>query len=408
MLPKSSTDLLVSEASDSTSMIVDFVTNEPWSIESYAEGLMDELFTDIDNILDGRNQRNYSRDRKESVPVQTMTFKIPDVVLSSTVNIPLQSALPIKNIQAGTLVVNPSSMRAINTDSQSQPNILGKLIFMGLGLTTATLGMVYLTDSGLLTTIISQLTSQSLSNPQIPSSVAVKADSQLDLVNYMLGALNVIEQRETTNDKITIKPGFPNGDFNQITTATLPVPVAANNVPVATNRLIPPNIVERIYIPVYQSPTPKYQLPTVPAVPIPKTLPSPSSLAVNNPLINVKKPAIKSIQKPSQVKPSSVAVNTQPLKVAPSNLPTIAPVPAKEPTNMVQQDSVPIYSAQLDGLLELGNKSVALFKVDGISRRISLGENIGYTGWVLVEVSNGEARIRRNGEVRSIYTGQKL
>jgi hypothetical protein len=408
MLPKSSTDLLVSEASDSTSMIVDFVTNEPWSIESYAEGLMDELFTDIDNILDGRNQRNYSRDRKESVPVQTMTFKIPDVVLSSTVNIPLQSALPIKNIQAGTLVVNPSSMRAINTDSQSQPNILGKLIFMGLGLTAATLGMVYLTDSGLLTTIISQLTSQSLSNPQIPSSVAVKADSQLDLVNYMLGALNVIEQRETTNDKITIKPGFPNGDFNQITTATLPVPVAANNVPPVTNRLISPNVVERIYIPVYQSPAPKYQIPTVPAVPIPKTLPSPSSLAVNNPLINVKKPAIKSIQKPSQVKPSPVAVNTQPLKVAPSNLPTIAPVPAKEPTNMVQQDSVPIYSAQLDGLLELGNKSVALFKVDGISRRISLGENIGYTGWVLVEVSNGEARIRRNGEVRSIYTGQKL
>ena len=408
MLPKSSTDLLVSEASDSTSMTVDFVTNEPWSIESYAEGLMDELFTDIDNILDGRNQRNYSRDRKESVPVQTMTFKIPDVVLSSTVNIPLQSALPIKNIQAGTLVVNPSSMRAINTDSQSQPNILGKLIFMGLGLTAATLGMVYLTDSGLLTTIISQLTSQSLSNPQIPSSVAVKADSQLDLVNYMLGALNVIEQRETTNDKITIKPGFPNGDFNQITTATLPVPVAANNVPPVTNRLISPNVVERIYIPVYQSPAPKYQIPTVPAVPIPKTLPSPSSLAVNNPLINVKKPAIKSIQKPSQVKPSPVAVNTQPLKVAPSNLPTIAPVPAKEPTNMVQQDSVPIYSAQLDGLLELGNKSVALFKVDGISRRISLGENIGYTGWVLVEVSNGEARIRRNGEVRSIYTGQKL
>jgi hypothetical protein len=408
MLSKSSTDLLVSEASDSTSMIVDFVTNEPWSIESYAEGLMDELFTDIDNILDGRNQRNYSRDRKESVPVQTMTFKIPDVVLSSTVNIPLQSALPIKNIQAGTLVVNPSSMRAINTDSQSQPNILGKLIFMGLGLTAATLGMVYLTDSGLLTTIISQLTSQSLSNPQIPSSVAVKADSQLDLVNYMLGALNVIEQRETTNDKITIKPGFPNGDFNQITTATLPVPVAANNVPPVTNRLISPNVVERIYIPVYQSPAPKYQIPTVPAVPIPKTLPSPSSLAVNNPLINVKKPAIKSIQKPSQVKPSPVAVNTQPLKVAPSKLPTIVPLPAKEPTNMVQQDSVPIYSAQLDGLLELGNKSVALFKVDGISRRISLGENIGYTGWVLVEVSNGEARIRRNGEVRSIYTGQKL
>ena len=51
MLPKSSTDLLASEASDSASaaLAIDFVTNEPWTIETYAEGLMDDLFTDIDN-----------------------------------------------------------------------------------------------------------------------------------------------------------------------------------------------------------------------------------------------------------------------------------------------------------------------------------------------------------------------
>ena len=89
-------------------------------------------------------------------------------------------------------------------------------------------------------------------------------------------------------------------------------------------------------------------------------------------------------------------------------MPTIVPpAPAKE-SNISPQISAPSYSAQLDGLLELGNKSVALFKVDGISRRINLGENIGTTGWTLVEVSNGEAIVRRNGEVRSIYTGQKL
>lgn len=412
MLSKSSTDLLVSEASDSTSvsLAIDFVNNEPWTIETYAEGLMDELFNDIDNILDGRSKRNHHRDRSESVPVQTMTFQMPDVVLPSKLNRPLQSTTPIKNVQTTTLVVNHPSIRAITTTGQTSG--LGKLIFMGLGLTVGTFGIVYLIESGLLT----KITSQSWPNPQTPSPVAVTTDSQLDLVNYMLEALTVIEQQGTTNNKTIAKPGFPTVNLNQTTalplpntqpTETLPLPVSANNVPPANNRLTPPNVVERIYIPVYQSPAPQYQIPTVPAVPIPPTLPS--SLAVNNPPLNLIQPATKPIAKTTQVNLKPAAVNPQPLKVAPPKLPTIVPpAPAKESNNISPQISAPSYSAQLDGLLELGNKSVALFKIDGISRRINLGENIGTTGWTLVEVSNGEAIVRRNGEVRSIYTGQKL
>ena len=404
MLPKSSTDLLVSEASDSTSMAlaIDSVTSEPGMIETYAESLMDELFNDIENILDSPSKRNHHIDRRESIPVQPMSFKMPDVVLPSTVNKLLQSASPIKNIQTTTLVVNPPSIGGITTKSEPQISSLSKVIFMGLSLTLGTLGMVYLTESGLLTTINTQLTSQSWPNPQISSPVSVTTDPQLDLVNYMLAALTLIEQQGTTNDKITIKPGFPAGNINQTTaapllntqpTATLPLPVAANNVLPATNQPSSPNVIERMYIPVDQSPVTKYQLPTVPPVPIPPKLPSSSSLAVQNFPINDKQPATQPIAETTQVKPNPVAVN---------------PLPAKEPTNIVEQASVPSYSAQLDGLLELGNKSVALFKVDGISHRISLGENIGNTGWILIEVSNGEAIIRRNGEVRSIYTGQKL
>jgi hypothetical protein len=414
MLPKSSNDLLVSEASDSASMALagDFVTNEPWTIETYAEGLMDELFNDIDNILDGRSKRNYHRDRNESVPVQSMTFQMPDVILPSKLNRPLQSAAPIKNVQAATLVVNHPSVRAITTTKQQQTNALSKLLFTGLGLTFASLGILYLTESGLLTTI----NTQSLPNSQIPSPVSVITDPQLDLVNYMLEALAVIEQQGITNDKTVAKQGFPTVNLKQTTalplpntqpTETLPFPVASNNLLPTTSKLTTPNVVERIYIPVYQSPAPQYQLPNVPPVPIPPTLPS--SLAVNNRPINTAQPATKPIEKTTQINPNPVTVNLQPLKVAPPKLPAITPPrPVQKPTNTPQQISAPIYSAQLEGLLELGNKSVALFKVDGISRRINLGENIGATGWTLVEVSNGEAIIRRNGEVRSIYSGQKL
>jgi hypothetical protein len=419
MLPKSSTDLFISEVSDSTSMslAIDFVNNEPWTIETYAESLMDELFHDIDNILDGRNKRNHHRGRNESVSVQTMTFQMPDVVLPSKLNRPLQSTAPIKNVQTTTLVVNHPSIRAIATTEQQQTSGLGKLIFMGLSLTVGTLGMVYLTESGLLNTINAQLTSQSLPNHQTPSPASVITDPQLDLVNYMLEALTVIEQQGTTNGKTIAKPGFPTVNLNQTTalplpntqlTETPPLPVAANNMLPANNRLTTPNVVERIYIPVYQSPALEYQIPIVPTVPVPPTLPS--SLTVNNsPTINTIQPAIKPIPKTTQVNLKPTAVNPQPLKVAPPKLPTIVPpAPVRETKNIPQQVAAPSYSAQLEGLLELGNKSVALFKVDGISRRINLGENIGTTGWTLVEVSNGEAIVRRNGEVRSIYTGQKL
>jgi hypothetical protein len=416
MLPKSSNNILTSEVTDSNSaaLSIDLVNNEPWTIETYAEGLMDELFTDIDNILDGRSKRNYSRDRKEYIPGQNMTFKMPDVVLPSKVHIPSHSHPPSKNVQTATLVVNTPSVRAITRKSTPEKSGIGKLVFMGLSLTVATLSMVYLTESGLLTTLTTQLTSSSLLNSQIPSSVAIKPDPQLDLVNYMLEALTVIEQQATNNYKTTVKPGFPTVNLNQTTalslpntqpTEILPLPVTANNISPAASRVTSPNVVERIYVPVYQSQAPQYQLPIVPPVPIPPS----SSTTVNNSPLKTTQSVTKPTVKTTQVNLNPVTVNPQPLKVAPPKLPTIVPpVPAKEPTNIPQQVYSPAYSAQLEGLLELGNKSVALFKVDGISRRINLGENIGATGWTLVEVSNGEAIIRRNGEVRSIYTGQKI
>jgi hypothetical protein len=91
-----------------------------------------QAYNDIDNILDGPSKRNHHIDRRESIPVQPMSFKMPDVVLPSTVNKLLQSASPIKNIQTTTLVVNPPSIGGITTKSEPQISSLSKVIFMGL------------------------------------------------------------------------------------------------------------------------------------------------------------------------------------------------------------------------------------------------------------------------------------
>ncbi|NJM58471.1 MAG: hypothetical protein HC857_15055 [Synechococcales cyanobacterium RU_4_20] len=45
-----------------------------------------------------------------------------------------------------------------------------------------------------------------------------------------------------------------------------------------------------------------------------------------------------------------------------------------------------------------------MFAVDGVTRRLSLGERIG--GWTIAEIKNGEATLRKDGEVRTVFVGQ--
>ncbi|MCJ8281558.1 MAG: hypothetical protein MJK14_17280, partial [Rivularia sp. ALOHA_DT_140] len=120
--------------------------------------------------------------------------------------------------------------------------------------------------------------------------------------------------------------------------------------------------------------------------------------------------------KPVEVKSKPVSVKQAPkipkmketVAIAPSPQKSVAPV--EKPVQDKQQKvaSAPTSSHVLEGLLELGEQSAALFKVNGVSRRVQKGESIGASGWTLVDVANGEAIIRRNGEVRSIFAGQKF
>ncbi len=87
-------------------------------------------------------------------------------------------------------------------------------------------------------------------------------------------------------------------------------------------------------------------------------------------------------------------------------------VVAGSPTTVVPgvatPTAVPASSQVLVGILELGDRSAALFEIDGVPQRVYIGERIANSGWSLVSVANGEATVRRNGEVRSIFIGQQF
>ena len=433
MLLTSSTDLPNSEAAEN------FGTKELCAIETYAEGLMNEIFADIDTILNDHNEQNFHSGSSEYIYNRNTALTRTDGSLSPKVKHSLTSASLVKSSLKTDLVVNSSFRGAITTTERSQTSGLDKLIYMGFGWSVATLCTLCLTNFALLNTANTQLNSSS-QNTQTLGSVYVKSDPQLDLVNYMLSAFSLIEQQEKSNYTTTVKPRLTNVNFKpnngvplpstqqQITQPQIkasPLPIAANNLPPVPQVAISTNATNKKNIPVNQSPVLRYQ-PQIKASPLPITsnnlppvpqvaiatnatnrknipvdqfpdsvyqqptvslvrIPQPSSSVVNN-------PPIKNVQPATKPKTKKTEVNSQPLKDAPPKLATITPT----------------VSVQLEGILESGDQSVALFNIDGSTRGVNLGENIGGTGWILIEISNGEAIIRRHGEKRSIYAGQRL
>jgi hypothetical protein len=149
------------------------------------------------------------------------------------------------------------------------------------------------------------------------------------------------------------------------------------------------------------APTPGMDLSLVPVTPslLPPTVSSTGALG-NQP-INV----IERVYVPYQT--------TQPLGSAPTQPGAVTPMPQTitPPANGSASPPQPVTPGVrhvLVGVLELGNRSAALFEINGVPQRVYIGERIGNSGWSLVSVSNEEAVIRRNGDVRSIYIGQQF
>ncbi|HIK05648.1 MAG TPA: hypothetical protein IGS40_13205 [Trichormus sp. M33_DOE_039] len=440
MLREASTHLIIPEPSE------DLIVNEPWSIEFYADGLMDELFASIDEILDVNfNHRQPLRQAAVSgsdwsyTSKQTtleydhlQTVEVPQIVLPSTTKRSVQTVAAISNKQVSSVVIDQPQIQSISPVTKTAKLTLSKLLIVGTTIGVAIAGVLYIVQSGALVVLTSQLSQPNVYTPatQLPA----KPDVQAELVNYMMGALAVIDEKDSSNQRqfrsqsasrVINNPASVALSNNQ-PVGNLPSPLTANNTPPTLSRAN--NVVERIYIPVFQPPSPmRSAIPSVPSIgsPLPPVANQPN--VVKNTLnkvqpaakpssVNMLAAAVRSDMKP-------VAVRNAPIKVqqSPNSLPNLPVVPfgatlPKSPTNteVVQVASLnvnpptpaPIHT--LEGLLELGNKSVALFQVNGVSRRVNIGESIGSSGWTLVEVNNGEAVVRRNGEVRSIFAGQKL
>jgi hypothetical protein len=183
--------------------------------------------------------------------------------------------------------------------------------------------------------------------------------SEIEFIDYMGRSLDQIDRKAathpTTNDGVVYVPVYTPNPANST--------IASNNLPLAT---VP-------------SSSPSSGIPSMPVLP---------------PL------------NPEPIEP--LAIPEPPPLPAPTPLgDNFTSAEQIEPIGQKAIATRPDISHTLVGVLELGaGRSAALVKIKGQTRRVWVGETIGTDGWVLESISDQQANISNQGQVRAISVGE--
>ncbi|MEM8604526.1 MAG: hypothetical protein AAGF24_11910 [Cyanobacteria bacterium P01_H01_bin.121] len=226
--------------------------------------------------------------------------------------------------------------------------------------------------------------------PGVAEPVVVAQGQQAadpEFVDYLQKSLTVLETEGQTLAAIQAGQARPGQPLAPVNGALIPPALnSASGYPIALGQNAP-TVLERVYIPIYQNPSQAAGLGNLPLL-------SDPTLATLPPIPVPANPGAPSI-------PPPLNGSSSPTAIAPTAPTITGAAPTSTPSSLAAIHT-------LVGILELGDRSAALFEMNGVTRRIHLGESIGNSGWALVEVANQEALVRRNGEVRTIYIGQSF
>ena len=135
--------------------------------------------------------------------------------------------------------------------------------------------------------------------------------------------------------------------------------------------------------------------------------PPPEQLAAMNPPISalpIAPPPPPTRSKPKMSK-SEIVATVPTLPKSSSDTPAVSrrQITDPSPTNFAATKKP---SHTLVGVMELSENSAALFKADGVTHRIWLGETIKNTNWVLQSVSNQQVTISNGRETQTVVVGE--
>lgn len=389
-------------ASDPIAVVatVETVPAETVAVESYADRLMDELFEGVDRAFDGSEGLP-----AEQVPpaefVALKSISVPQIVLSQLAPEP-----PRGGEQEVAAIARQVALETTKKQ-QSKQSFDRILLGAACGSLLLVMGLWLASRSGLVRL-------PAAPTPQTPAASS-KIAPDTPFVEYVQRSLVAIEQKKAPqpNSQLPAVPGAA-------TPGTLPsisisgAPPATAGLSTAVNRIA--NALEQaaaapgapapqvVVIP------PPAQVTVAPAAPtqVNVAVPAASQTAAGSPSPSASGRAIATAGNRTPLAAStSPSESVQPKILARETESAPAPAPAAG-QSAAAVTGAPTSAQTLVGILELGDRSAALFEVDGVARRIYVGESIGASGWTLAEIKNQEAVIRKGGDVRSVFVGQKF
>ncbi|MBX2862050.1 MAG: hypothetical protein KTR27_00720 [Leptolyngbyaceae cyanobacterium MAG.088] len=322
-------------------------------VEAYAEDLMDEIFDDVDRILAGEETAIYAdpiiQAQEAASGFNAEAVNVPAMIVPFTTQQSAERAIDSDEAAA-------SDDTAASTRTFSKKKRWGNFLLGALCLSA-------LTAAGIWWMRQQPAILQATNTPAIPANAGISdavVSEEAAFGEYLQRSLRIISGERSAQIE-TQTPG-------SIATATAP---SANNQ--ASRQQ--PNVIERVFVPLLQ----------------------PGSGANQN------RPANSSVANNQLPAPNTnTAPETTPADTSASAAPSLSN--PNEPVPNIAASS----TYELVGVLELGDRSAALFEVNGSSQRVYIGETIGGSGWSIVSINNEEVVVRRNGEVRSIYIGQQF
>jgi hypothetical protein len=348
---------------------------QPSLIEINATRLMDELFGELERTLEtshalstqlvARECSTLKPRQQPSCDVASLVSPTKELLVSYT---PLTKNLISTSSETKFDAITQVGSSAIATErsswlEQPYPSLFSNRLLFSLACASLVLTVLFW--------VVSQFQSpkgQILMATLPETSNFQKSIADTQFADYMQRSLARIN-KQARNDKKPVLPSFsdvqplPQPTVTALPTGSLPAPAHATQVS-------PGIVAERIYIPVYR--------------------PQPTQVAA------VKSPQVAAV-KPAQVAAVKPVQANKKLATASSSLASAVPFSA-----------VSNSSQTLVGVLELGDRSMALIEANGAARRIQLGETLDASGWKLMQIADQKVVVQRGQEVRSIYVGQKF
>lgn len=362
---------------------------QPWAVEAYADKLMDEVFEDIDRGLD-LAETPLDTPVEQYQPVSLQPIQIPPIVMQPIVSTP------------------DTSVKTIDLDKPKRDRALVWFdrFLIALFATSALAAiLLWLMKRGDLPPWM-----QAAAPAPEPTAVAEvelspEALRNQEFSDYIIQSLDRIEGRiPNDEDDSVIGDALPKVATGSTATLSIPVdPASSETMLRSLNRIA--SALERV---------------SARPAPLPSSASSASSANA---------PAATSGSNPTNTSPNSRA-NPAPSsadRLPPVRVPApvVAPPPPAPPVNYNDSGSnyAPAPTAEqkqpaaaaassyaLVGTLDRGNggRPAALFEVNGAASWVNVGETIGDSSWVVIDVTEDRATIERNGETRNLSVGQEF